>query len=83
MIDVKEQLVAKFREIYGYEAGDDYAPRVRNALAYICQGDYEEEDIVEIVDTSIFSNGKAGMVLTVDAVCVNDLANSTTKFTAK
>lgn len=81
--DKKTKLIAKFREIFGYMPGDDYAPRVRNALTHICQGKYREAALIEIVDTSVFSNGKAGMVLTVDAVCVDDLANSTTKFIAK
>ena len=83
MLEVKEKLIAKYREIFGYMPGDDYEPRVRNALTHICQGRYKEEDLIETVDTSIFSNGKAGMVLTVDAVCVDDLANSTSKFIAK
>ena len=80
--DLKEKLVAKFVELFGYAPGDDYEPRIRNALATICQDEYAEEELVEIVDTSILSNGKAGLVLTVDAVCVDDSANNTSRFIA-
>lgn len=83
MSEVKEKLTSKFGEIFGRAPGDDYEPRVRNALKIICQNEYEEEDLIEIVDTSIFSNGISGMVLTIDSVCVDDLGNSTSEFIAK
>lgn len=56
---------------------------VRNAVDYICQGNCRKEDVIAIVDTSISSKGKSGLVLTVDSVCVKDSTNSTTKFIAK
>lgn len=39
--------------------------------------------MIDITDTSISSNGKSGLVLTVDSVCVKDSANSTSKFIAR
>lgn len=81
--DLKSALIEKFEEIFGYKPGDDYEPRVRNALSVICQGKYRKEDIIEIEDTSIMSNGKSGLVLTVDSVCVKDTANFTSNFIAK
>ncbi len=83
MSDLKSALVAKFEEIFGYAPGDEYAPRVKNAREIICQGRYSKDEIIDITDTSIGSNGKSGLVLTVDSVCVKDAANSTSKFIAK
>lgn len=83
MSDMKAALIDKFEEIFGYVPGDDYAPRVNNARSVICQGKYSKDQIIDITDTSIMSNGKSGLVLTVDAVCVKDAANSTSKFRAK
>ncbi|MEH7125741.1 YkgJ family cysteine cluster protein [Bacillus sp. JJ1773] len=81
--DIKDALINKFEEIFGYTPGDDYAPRVKNARDIICQGKYKKEDMIDITDTSLSSNGKAGLVLTIDSVCVKDAANSTSKFIAK
>ncbi len=83
MSDLKSALVAKFEEIFGYTPGDEYAPRVKNARAIICQGQYSKDEIIDITDTSIGSNGKSGLVLTIDSVCVKDSANFTSKFIAK
>lgn len=83
MSSIKEALKEKFESIFGYEPGDDYEPRVRNARSIICQGKYSKDDIIEIWDTSIGGNGKSGLVLTVDSVCVKDAGNFTTKFIAK
>lgn len=83
MSDIKDALKEKFKSIFGYDCGDDYEPRVRNARSIICQGKYSKDDIIEIWDTSINSNGKSGIVLTVDAVCVKDSANYTHQFIAK
>lgn len=83
MNDKKTTLIEKFEEIFGYTPGDDYGPRVSNAREVICQGKYRKDEILDITDTSIFSNGKSGLVLTVDSVCVKDAANSTSKFIAK
>ena len=83
MSDRKVKLTAKFEEIFGYAPGDDYVPRITNALKNICQGWYRESDLVEIIDTSIFSNGTSGMAITIESICVNDFGNSTTKFIAK
>lgn len=83
MSDKKLILINKFEEIFEFTPGDDYEPRVRNAREIICQGKYKKDEIIEIVDTSISSNGKSGLVLTVDSVCVKDAGNSTTKFIAK
>ena len=83
--DMKEKLVAEFKDIFGYawNAEDAYEPRLLNAKERICQGKYRTSEIIEIVDTSINSNGKEGLVLTVDSVCVKDSGNSTSKFIAK
>lgn len=83
MSDIKSALRNKFEEIFGYAPGDDYAPRVSNARTIICQGKYSKDDIIEIVDTSISSNGRSGLVLTVDSVCVKDAGNSTSRFIAR
>ncbi len=83
MSDLKSALVAKFEEIFGYTPGDEYAPRVKNAREIICQGRYSKDEMIDITDTSIFSNGKSGLVLTVDSVCVKDSGNFTSKFIAK
>jgi hypothetical protein len=83
MSDIKSALKGKFEEIFGYAPGDDYAPRVSNAREIICQGKYRKDDLIDITDTSISSNGKSGLVLTVDSVCVKDSANSTSKFIAR
>lgn len=83
MSDIKVALKEKFESIFGYECGDDYEPRVRNARSIICQGKYSKNDIIEIWDTSIMGNGKSGLVLTVDSVCVKDAGNYTSKFIAK
>lgn len=83
MSDLKSALIERFEEIFGYKPGDDYAPRVKNAREIICQGKYYSDDIIDITDTSVFSNGKSGLVLTVDSVCVKDAANFTSKFIAK
>lgn len=83
MSDIKSALKEKFKEIFGFEPGDEYAPRIRNAREIICQGKYEKEDLIDIIDTSISSNGKSGLVLTVDSVCAKDSGNSTSKFIAK
>jgi hypothetical protein len=83
MSDIKDALVAKFKEIFGYEPGDVYETRIRNARSVICQGKYKEEDMIEVWDTSIMANGKSGLVLTVDSVCVNASENFTHKFIAK
>ena len=82
-MDIKSALKEKFEEIFGYAPGDDYAPRVNNAKEIICQGKYKKDDMIHITDTSISSNGKSGLVLTIDSVCVKDSANSTSKFIAK
>ncbi|WP_021168228.1 hypothetical protein SOV_52320 [Sporomusa ovata DSM 2662] len=83
MSNIKAALQAKFEGIFGFAPGDDYAPRVRNALEIICQGKYREADLLDITDTSIMSNGKSGLVLTLDSVCVKDSGNSTSKFIAR
>ena len=83
MSDIRSALVEKFKDIFGYDCGDDYAPRVSNARSIICQGKYKKEEMIEIFDTSIGSNGKSGLVLTVDSVCVKDAGNFTSKFIAK
>lgn len=83
MSDIKSALIKKFEEIFGYAPGDDYAPRVNNARQIICQGKYKKDDIIEIEDTSIGSNGKSGLVLTVDSICVKDSGNFTSKFIAR
>ena len=83
MSDIKVALQEKFQEIFSFPPGDDYAPRVRNALEIICQGKYRNDDLIDITDTSIMSNGKSGLVLTVDSVCVKDSANSTSQFIAR
>ncbi|MDM5314939.1 hypothetical protein QUF49_02970 [Fictibacillus sp. b24] len=79
----KLALLNKFEELFGYVPGSDYAPRVKNACAIICQGKYTSEDLIDITDTSVSSNGRSGLVLTVNSVCIRDSANSTTKFIAK
>ncbi|ELC8424877.1 YkgJ family cysteine cluster protein [Clostridium perfringens] len=83
MSEIKELLSKKFEEIFGYEPSCDYMKRVNNAKEIMCQGKYNKEDLIKIFDTSISSNGKSGLVLTVDSVCVKDSANSTSKFIAK
>lgn len=83
MSDIKSALCSKFEEIFGYEPGDSYAPRIKNAREIICQGRYTKDEMIDITDTSISSNGKSGLVLTVDSVCVKDAGNSTSKFIAK
>jgi Fe-S-cluster containining protein len=81
--DIKSALINKFEEIFGYQPGDDYEPRVRNALEIMCQGQYRKDQLINITDTSISSNGKSGLVLTIDSVCVKDAGNSTSRFIAK
>lgn len=81
--DIKMALKEKFQDIFGYDPSDDYAPRVNNAREIICQQKYKKDDIISITDTSMGSNGKSGLVLTIDSVCVKDAANSTSKFIAK
>ena len=76
----RSELESKFAEIYGYSAGDSYEIRIFNALESICRGQCREEEIIEIFDTSVFSNGKAGLVLGCDSIYVNDVANFTPKF---
>lgn len=83
MDDIKSKLEKKFEEIFGHVPGDDYEPRIKNARVAICQERYKRDDIIEIFDTSIGSNGKSGLVLTVDSVCVKYAGNSTSKFIAK
>lgn len=83
MSDIKSALIEKYEEIFGYAPGDDYAPRVKNAREIMCQGKYNKDDIIDITDTSIMSNGKSGLVLTVDSVCVKDMGNYTSRFIAK
>lgn len=83
MSDIKMALKEKFQDIFGYAPGDDYAPRINNAREIICQGKYKKDDILDITDTSMGSNGKSGLVLTVDSVCVKDAGNSTSKFIAR
>lgn len=83
MSGIKSALEEKFVEIFEYRPWLDDASWVRNAIDYICQGNCKKEDVIAIVDTSISSKGKSGLVLTVDSVCVKDTANSTTKFMAK
>lgn len=83
MNTIKDALVEKFKDVFGYDPGDVYETRIRNARSVICQEKYDEEDMIEIWDTSIFSNGKSGLVLTVDSVCVNASENFTSKFIAK
>lgn len=80
---INKKLVEKFKDIFGYEPGDDYNLRVSNAREIICQGRYKKGDMIEIVDTSISSNGKSGLVLTIDSICLKDSANVTSKFIAK
>lgn len=81
--DLKSALVEKFEDIFGYRPGDDYEPRVRNALEIMCQGQYKKDQLIDITDTSISSNGKSGLVLTVNSICVKDAGNSTSRFIAK
>ena len=79
MSDIKSALKEKFEEIFGYEPGDDYAPRVSNAKGIIWQGKYKKDNMIDITDTSISSNGKSGLVFTIGSVCVKDLGNNTPK----
>lgn len=83
MSSIKEALREEFESIFGYEPGTDYEPRVSNARSIICQGKYSKDDIINIWDTSISANGKSGLVLTVDSICVKDSGNFTNKFIAK
>lgn len=83
MSSKEEALIIKFNEIFNYEAGDDFMPRIKNARKHICQGKYKMEKMIRIFDTSVLSNGKSGLVLTTDSVCVKDSANYTSKFIAK
>lgn len=81
MNDIKRALLQKYKEIYNC----GYIPlffekQLQNAKSIICQGKYSSEDIITIYDTSITGNGKSGMILTVDAVCVKD---TLTKFIIK
>jgi len=83
MNDIKKALLQKYKEIYNeiynYNEiyGHDYTPlfsekQLQNAISIICQGKYSSEDIIDIDDTSLNWNGKSGMVLTVDAVCIKE-----------
>lgn len=83
MSGLKSALEEKFEEIFEYKPWLDDGKWVRNAVDYICQGKCRKEDVIAIVDTSISTNGKSGLVLTVDSVYVKDSANSTSKFIAK
>lgn len=83
MLEAKKVLEENFQEIFGYEPGDDYEERVYNSLRKICKGSYTQEELVDITDTSVFSDGKEGVVLTYDAICMKDSANSTSSFIAK
>lgn len=83
MSDIKQLLKDKFEEIYGYEPIGEESNGIGNALSIICQGKYKRRDVIELEDTSIFGNGKSGLVLTTDALCVKDAGNSTTRFIAK
>lgn len=79
----KEALIIKFKEIFNYEAEEDFMPKSKNARKYICQGKYKMDELIKIFDTSVLSNGKTGLVLTKDSVCVKDSANYTSKFIVK
>ena len=81
--DLHKRLSNKFEEIFGYKPGDSYKVRIKNALQVMCQNKYFSEDLIEIIDTSILHNGRSGLVLTIDAICIKDAANRTTRFIAK
>lgn len=81
---IKHALLQKYEEICGFPPiDDDYAPRIRNMLKEICNGEYTKDQIIDTQDTSISSNGHSGIVFTTEAICVKDKANSTSKFIAK
>jgi hypothetical protein len=80
----KELLFKKYAELSGYPPSvEEWEPRIRKMLSVICQGRYTKDQIVDSKDTSIFSNGASGMVLTTEALCVKDAGNSTTQFIAR
>lgn len=80
MSTIKDALIKKFEEIFEFELEEEtYAPRLKNARSIICQGKYSKDDIIYIWDNSISMEGKAGLVLTVDSVCVKDGTNFTAK----
>ncbi|QNK58181.1 YkgJ family cysteine cluster protein [Paenibacillus sp. PAMC21692] len=83
MSDLKSTLEDKFEELFGYRPWNGDEKQVRNALEIICQGKPEKDEIIAIIDTSISTNGKSGMVLTLDSVYIKDAGNSTSKFIAK
>ncbi len=83
MSEIKEALIQKFTEIFGYDPIDSYQPRIDNAYKVMCQERGKKSDIIYINDTSIMSNGKSGLVFTVDSVCVKDAANWDSKFIVK
>ncbi|WP_256224184.1 hypothetical protein [Paenibacillus sp. 1_12] len=83
MSDLKLAFEDKFEELFGYKPWNGDEKQVRNALEIICQGKSKKDEIIAIIDTSISTNGKSGMVLTLDSVYVKDAGNSTSKFIAK
>lgn len=83
MESTRELLIAKYSELRGYEHfEEEWEPRIKNMLAIVCQGKFQREDILFLKDTSITSNGGSGIVFTSNAICVKDLANSTSRFIA-
>jgi len=44
-----------------------------NVLRMICKGNYSEDNIIHVNDTSITGNGKTGYALTVDSICYREL----------
>lgn len=80
---IKDALIEKYTEIYGYYHACEYMPRLKNAQSYICQNQYSLDEFIHIRDESPSSNGKAGMVLTTEAICMNCSHNFTHKFIAK
>lgn len=84
MSTIKEALLKKYEEIFGYiPVEDEYQPRLRNRKEIVCQGKYSQDEIIDFWDTSINLNGKSGLALTIDSICVKDSGNFTTKFIAK
>lgn len=81
---IKLALLQKYEEICGFPPiDDDYAPRIRNILKEVCDGEYTKDQIIDFEDTSVSSNGRSGVVFTTEALCVKDKGNSTSKFIAK
>ena len=89
----KQLLIEKFKEAYNKEPSNLYTPNQFSPSGYlpskpdasyvICQGEYDYDEIIEIFDTSISGNGKSGLALTTDSICVKDGGNYSSKFIAK